>query len=346
MATDSPSNRPKRRTARSSADASPEQQRRGATELRMAQGVPQNFHALYDRGFRAARGIQPTPPPQETRGHRSLLQAVPDLVVEYDPTTQLPNRVVTQQPTTRLSLRRGGSPEEAVRDFVENRGDLWNLTPEDVATVEVVSVSRKGLSTVNLLQRVEGKEVFNSDVTAAVSPANEVISLAGQLFPGAAASNTRTRARAAVATSEEEAIAKAATDLTGVTYDAADFSPIEAPPDSGPYRFFQHTPKKGDTRPPFERPVRLKDVMFPLGEGQFVPGYYIELWIRTFPAFSYVMDAVDTPDLLYRKNMTFDATFKYRVHNTGDAIFRPEDGPAPGSPHPTGIPDGFQAPTI
>ncbi|MGA7733364.1 MAG: M36 family metallopeptidase [Chloroflexia bacterium] len=207
-------------------------------------------------------------------------------------------------------------------------------------------MSRKGLSTVNLLQRVEGKEVFNSDVTAAVSPANEVISLAGQLFPGAAASNTRTRARAAVATSEEEAIAKAATDLTGVTYDAADFSPIEAPPDSGPYRFFQHTPKKGDTRPPFERPVRLKDVMFPLGEGQFVPGYYIELWIRTFPAFSYVMDAVDTPDLLYRKNMTFDATFKYRVHNTGDAIFRPEDGPAPGSPHPTGIPDGFQAPTI
>jgi hypothetical protein len=38
--------------------------------------------------------------------------------------------------------------------------------------------------------------------------------------------------------------------------------------------------------------------------------------------------------------------FEYRVHNTGDAIFRPEDGPAPGSPHPTGRPDGFQAPTI
>src|SRR5262249_34352682 len=31
---------------------------------------------------------------------------------------------------------------------------------------------------------------------------------------------------------------------------------------------------------------------------------------------------------------------------TADAVFRPEDGPAPGTPHPTGEPDGFQAPTI
>jgi hypothetical protein len=90
----------------------------------------------------------------------------------------------------------------------------------------------------------------------------------------------------------------------------------------------------------------VKDVMFPLGDGQFVPGYYIELFIKGYPAFSYVMDAVDTPDLLYRKNLTSHVAFQYRVHNTGDALFRPEDGPAPGSPHPTGKPDGFQAKPI
>ena len=33
--------------------------------------------------------------------------------------------------------------------------------------------------------------------------------------------------------------------------------------------------------------------MFPLGDGQFVPGYYMELWVNDFPAFSYVIDAVD-----------------------------------------------------
>jgi extracellular elastinolytic metalloproteinase len=92
--------------------------------------------------------------------------------------------------------------------------------------------------------------------------------------------------------------------------------------------------------------VRVKDVMFPLGEGQFVPGYYLELWIKEFPAFSYVIDAIDTPDVLFRRNLTSRVAFTYRVHNTGDAICRPEDGPAPGTPHPHGVPNGFQAPTI
>jgi extracellular elastinolytic metalloproteinase len=311
----------------------------------MAKEVPADFHALYDQGFRAARGLQPKAPPQAgTPGHSRLSADVPGLMVEYDEATQLPNRVVSRQPAARLSRSRGGSPEDAVTQFVQDRGDLWNLTPQDAATVEVVSVSRKGLNTVNLIQRVEGKEVFNSDVTAAVSSTNEVISLAGQLFPGAAAG--RNRARAAATTSEAEAIAKAASDLTNVDYEPADFSPTTAPPKSQPYRFYESISKAGDSRPHFERPVRVKDVMFPLGEGQFVPGYYMELWIKDFPAFSYVIDAIDTPDVLFRKNLTARIAFKYRVHNTGDAICRPEDGPAPGTPHPTGIPDGFQAATL
>ena len=189
-----------------------------------------------------------------------------------------------------------------------------------------------------------GKEVFNSDVRAAVSANNEVISVAGQLFPGAAA--VRNRVRAAATTSAEEAIAKAASALTSVDYETADFSPTAAPPNSAPYRFYELTPKAGDPRPRFERPVRVKDVMFPLGEGQFVSGYYMELWVKDFPAFSYVIDAIDAPDMLFRKNLTSRAAFKYRGHNAGDALCRPEDGPAPGTPHPTGIPDGFQAPTV
>jgi hypothetical protein len=311
----------------------------------MAKEIPADFHALYDRGFRAARGVQPKAPPQAaTAGHTRLSADVPDLVVEYDEATQLPNRVVSRQPATRLSRSRGGSPTDAVTQFVQDRGDLWNLTPQDAATVEVVSVSQKGLNTVKLIQRVEGKEVFNSDVSAAVSANNEVISLAGQLFPGAAA--MRSRARAAATTSAEEAVAKAASDLTSVDYEAADFAPTVTPPHSDPYRFYEFTPKADDPRPRFERPVRVKDVMFPLGEGEFVPGYYMEIWIKDFPAFSYVIDAIDTPDVLFRKNLTSQIAFKYHVHNTGDAICRPEDGPAPGTPHPTGIPDGFQAPTI
>src|SRR5215212_3057342 len=307
--------------------------------------IPEDFHALYDPGFRTARGTLPEAPVRlETAGRDRLSEDVPDLVVDYDEATQLPNFVASREPAARLSTSPADSPEAAVTQLIQDRSDLWNLTPEDAATVEVVSVSKRGLPTVNLIQRVEGKEVFNSDVTAAVSPDNEVISVSGQLFPGTAAASPE--ARTATATSEEEAIAKAAFDLTNITYETADFSPAEAPPDSDPYRFYQFTPNEEDPRPTFERPVRVKDVVFPLGEGQFVPGYYIELWIEGFPAFSYVIDAIDTPDVLFRRNLTSEVDFRYRVHNTRDNVFRPEDGPAPGSPHPTGVPDCFQALTI
>lgn len=348
--------------------------------------VPGNFHALYDRGFRASRGIVPEAvTPSETEGHSRLRSAVSGLGVHYDAATQLP-KLVTVTPgegaarsLTRGAGEAGGTPEGAVALFIQDQGDLWNLTPEDAETIEVVSVSQPrgaaepqarggtrgggrsrsrgggsdfnigNLKTVNLVQRVEGKEVFNSDVTAAVNADNEVISIAGQFFPGAGQTATRTRgatrsaAEGGELTGEEEAIARAAFDLTGVVYKAEDFALATAPPDSGPYRFYEFKPAEGETRPQFDRPVRLKDVMFPLGSGEFVPGYYMEIWVTGYPAFSYVMDAIDTPDVLYRKNLTSDVAFKYRVHNTGDSLFRPHDGPAPGTPHPTGKPDGFQA---
>ncbi|MGH9362295.1 MAG: M36 family metallopeptidase [Thermoanaerobaculia bacterium] len=314
--------------------------------------LPEDFHALYDRGFRAARGTAMRAAAEvETRGHRRLRAELPDVEVVYDEATQLPKRVAVRreegaQPRARTLSRAANSPEDAVLGFIHERGDLWNLTPADAATVEVVSVSQHGLPTVQLVQRVEGKEVFNSELKAAVSPDNQVVSLAGQLFPGAGGVGAQGRARSAAATSEEEAIAKAAFDLTGTAYQAADFTPAEARRESGSYRFYEYVVAAADSRPVFERPVRLKDVMFPIGEEQFVPGYYLELWIKGFPAFGYVIDAVEEPDVLFRKNLTARCAFRYRVHNTADPLFRPEDGPAPGTPHPTGVPDGFQAPTI
>jgi extracellular elastinolytic metalloproteinase len=359
------------------------------------QHVPANFHALYDRGFRAARGLPPAPPPAAraaSASRRRMARTVPDLEIHYDETTQLPNMIVTKAPAAtltapaRAAVRRRAAaartPESAAMQFIRSRGDLWQLSAADAETIEVVSVSepepppsraaagRRGarraaaasfdispLKTVNLIQRVEGVEVFNSDTTAAVNTNNDVIALAGHFFAGAASTATRSRAsrrgvrgRAAAAaptlTPAEDAIARAAFDLTNTPYTAADFSRAPDPPDGGSYRFYEYTASSRDPRPTFERPVRVKDVMFPLGDGQFVPGYYIELFIKGFPAFSYVMDAIDTPDLLYRKNLTSHVTFQYRVHNTGDALFRPEDGPAPGTPHPTGKPDGFQAKPI
>ena len=348
--------------------------------LRAAAGFPEDFHALYDRGFRAARGLELPAKPAVSPALRKMRSAVKDIEVHYDQATQLPNLVITKRPAARLSVARAaGTPEGVVTEFIRNRGDLWQLSAADANTIEVVSVSRPqpsepeprsatkraakktrsrsaestfnigNLRTVNMVQRIEGKEVFNSEVTAAVTADNQVLSVAGQFFPGAGAKAARSRAAVSAGpnlTSEEEAVARAAFDLTNHPYTAADFKHASTPSDSGAYRFYEYSPADDDSRPPLLRPVRVKDVMFPLSEGQFVPAYYMELWIKGYPAFSYVMDAIDTPDLLYRKNLTAHVTFNYLVHNTGDDVFRPHDGPAPGTPHPTGTPDGFQAATV
>ena len=81
--------------------------------------------------------------------------------------------------------------------------------------------------------------------------------------------------------------------------------------------------------------MRAKDVLYPLGDGEFASGCYAELWVRGFPAFSYVI-AADPPFVLFRKNLSAHVAFSYRVHNTGDAILRPHDGPAPGARTPPG----------
>ncbi len=304
---------------------------------------PENYHALYDSSVRAARGFAPLAPSSDAPGHKRLAATAP-VVVHYDHVTQVPVQVTTHVMAARLGDASGTvDPDQAAREWIKQWGDLWKLTNDDLDSVEVVAVSKTGLRTVRLIQRVEGKEVFNSEVSVALTPSNDVVGVSGQFFEGVAAA-AQTARRAASATAEE-AIAMAATDLTSLAFTTAEFKAEMPQANAGGYRFYKYE-QTGPQRAEFEQSVRVKDVMFPLGAGQFVPGYYIEMWIKGFPAFAYVLDTEGTPDLLFRKNLTSPLTFKYRVHNAGDPVFRPEDGPAPGTPHPTGVPDDFQAPTI
>src|ERR671912_501155 len=107
----------------------------------MDRKVPDDFHALYDRGFRAARGALPAPSAQaETVGHERLAADVLDLAVDYDEATQLPNLVVSRRPAARLTAPSADSAEDAAVQFI---------------------------------QGVEVKEVFTSEFTAAVGPHKE-----------------------------------------------------------------------------------------------------------------------------------------------------------------------------
>jgi len=303
--------------------------------------VPGNFSALYDVGMRARRGLAPA---RRTDGDIRLSRTIDDLHVEYDEATQMPVRVTSRSSARGLARTASAAPEDAAREFIGAHGDLWNLSTADLETIQVKSVSRKGLPTVRLVQKVNGTDVFNSDMTVALNGANEVVSVTGQPFAGA----DQPAARGLTARREtpiEEAIATAARDLTSLPFDADEFVPGTTAVRQEQEQYYAFAPKRSEERPGLDRESRTKSVMFPLGEGQFTAGYYVELWFHGYPPFAYVLDTIDTPDILFRKNLSARA-FAYRVHNTGDPVHRPEDGPAPGTPHPTGMLTGFQAPIV
>src|SRR5262249_34355918 len=153
-----------------------------------------------------------------------LTGSVKDLSVEVDAATRMPVSIQSRAAGARLSAA-AESPETAIKQFVKDGADLWNLADADADTLEVHSVSRQGLPTVRLVQRIDGVEVFQGELKGALDSDNQLVSVTGQVFSGAAAASSRqavARRARAVTTTPEAAIAKAATDLTGVAYAAKD----------------------------------------------------------------------------------------------------------------------------
>src|SRR5919205_673146 len=72
-------------------------------QAKQNQGVPADFHALYDQGVRAARGTLPAAPARvQSAGHERLSEDVSDVIVDYDEATRLPNFVASREPAARL----------------------------------------------------------------------------------------------------------------------------------------------------------------------------------------------------------------------------------------------------
>ena len=100
---------------------------RGATTAaREGRSVPENFHALYDRGFRSSRGLAaPSGAPATSASARRMSREVQGLEIHYDQTTQLPNMIVAKAPSAPLAraASRGAAqtPEGAVAEFIRSK---------------------------------------------------------------------------------------------------------------------------------------------------------------------------------------------------------------------------------
>ncbi len=300
------------------------------------QEIPANFHARYNQNFRNSYNIQ--------RAIAKKLDPRMDekwIKVHLDIATLRPRLISIQKADVRLDLPSIDLPrEDGIRLIKELKG-LWDLSDTDMENIKVKSVSSKGLNVTRLIQRINGVDVFGSETSIAFNKDRRVVSLSGQFFCG---TDSFSGLNPVVnSTFTERAIVKSIFDLTNISLKASDFHYIKT---EGQYRFYKFKSWSKKESLQFQRLIRVKDVIFPLGGEVFIPGYYMELWFDNYPAFSYIRESNEKAQLLFRKNLTASEAFKYRVYNTGDEIFRPEDGPAPGTPHPTGETDGFQAPTI
>jgi MYXO-CTERM domain-containing protein len=241
------------------------------------------------------------------------------------------------------------SAEQAARVHLSRLSSLYKLSPQAASTLPAVTqASGKGPTLVTFRQSLDGVELFRESLKLLLNERHELIAVSGYLSPHVP--TTASAGKLPFTLHAPHAIAVAFEDLNGERLDAASLA--QAGKAEGPYTSFDFAPSariQGSVR--MVTPARAKRVFFPLADG-LVPAWYVEL--HTGPVgkpdadyYSYVISARDGR-VLFRNNLTVADSFTYRVWSEGAPAFIPHDGPQGlnGTPHPTGLPDGYQAPFV
>jgi len=245
----------------------------------------------------------------------------------------------------------GSRMEAAIaREHLNRFASLYALTSQDVATAALASVHNtgKGAVIVKLRQNLQGVEVFRDEVNIVMNQNLDLVAISGHISP--AASSSATASASSFSLPVAEALSTALNDLTGTRVGSDTF---EATATQSPYTTYRIKPVAAQALSiRFRTPARIKPVFFNLPEG-LQAAYYIELdtqdlAAQSSQAYAYVLSATDG-SLLFRKNLTAEEAFTYRVW--ADAQKVPLPGPtASFLPHPTGLPDGsfpaFIAPSL
>ncbi len=322
------------------------------------QAVPENFHARLDAAdvlAKTGESLARTEVSAAERGAEAALAArVPQLHVTRDELSQYPVMVLSYEPGTSLatpSKAAAKSPELAAREFLSSNKSLYGLATEDLTSLRMryTTSPEGGATIVKFDQYVGGLPVFGEEFAVAMTKTNEVVATSGRLFPNVEA-GASTHGKLTLPAGD--AIVRALADLTNRQTAIGDYE-IVNPNAEGGYKVYAFTPDRTAGAQTFlSEDIRVREVAYPMAAGRFIAAYYLELWVRgeptgSGPVFSYVISAEDGT-LLFRNNLSQNDAFNYRVYADGTGDKRPWDGPTGtiGTPHPTGTPDGYQAPFI
>ncbi|MCP3161426.1 myxosortase-dependent M36 family metallopeptidase [Myxococcus sp. QH3KD-4-1] len=235
----------------------------------------------------------------------------------------------------------------AAREHLRGVADLYRLNASEVNSAELRSVhlpkDGEGAVIATYGRRVNGIEVFRNEVKVVMDASQQLVAISGYLQPRQQ-DDERNAQASAFRVSAPQAISRAFQDMTGTPLDARALVPAGA---KGDYSHYTVDANLLSTHGIGEAP-RSKQVLFPMPDG-LVPAYYVE--VNAGPAANpdasytaYVIDARDG-SLLLKHSLVQSEQFTYRVW--ADPISKlPYDGPqgTESTPHPTGTPDGYQAP--
>ncbi len=279
-------------------------------------------------------------PVVEAKSARAAERLAGARIAHVEPRLGVPTFVWTASEPATPSLRAlGVTPEQAARRTLFNYAELYRFAPAELAEVSTARVhdTGEGVVIVSFERVLEGIPVFRDQLNVAMTQRLEPVALTGYLTPH---TQTPFRTQPRFVLSAASAVGWAFYDLTGSRLLPAQLLPSAGAHEGGWERF---TTASGLA-------PRARPVWYGLAEG-LEAAYHVE--VEAFregsadaDAYAYVVSAVDGR-VLFRKNLTESDAFGYRVW-ADSTSFLPDDGPqgVTGTPHPTGLPDGYQPPLV
>jgi hypothetical protein len=240
--------------------------------------------------------------------------------------------------------KRSGAPlraEDAARIHLGKYGHLYRLESDDIraARVRKIHDTGRGPLILSFVQEVDGIEVFRDEMKMALDRGGDLIAISGYLTrPDLLKRNFDLGA--------EDAIAAALADLTGYGFTAADLKPAAGAPRAGYSGYQIDSSVEAASGVTAAAPPAAKRVFFRLLDG-LEPAWVVVLDAGVDggtdgASWGYVISATDGR-LLMRQSFTRSESYGYRVWADPNDL-TPYDGPqgTDPSPHPTGIPNGYQ----
>ena len=307
---------------------------------------PSNYDIRFDLAAERAGKIGMEPAQQ--RAIAKMGAHVDGFNVTLDEVSALPKTVSALVPGARLAKAGNADAVVAARNFLSANRDAYRLSSADLASLDLVYLSEPkpndhGAIIARFAQKVDGVPVWNAEIAVCMTRDHAVVGTSGVIYPNAAVADSKVRSL-----SMNDAMAKSASDLSARVFNAADFEAGQL--DDAGYTLFSFGPDRSAGEDGFfSHGLRVERVIFPISANEAVPAYYVEVHVAGVPEgsgpyFSYVISA-ENGAVLFRNNLTASDTYQYRAFVDPTSIFRPFDSPQGinGTPHPTGVPDQFQA---